>query len=73
MSEHKDRLQAEHEFLKSRWTAINALPVSLRKHALVEDMSQWPKHFQPIPWTPADYVKRFGNSGKVIPEEEKKN
>jgi hypothetical protein len=70
MSAHKARLSAEHAFLQSRWRAINSLPRQLRNHALVEDMSPWPKHFQPVPWTPLEYVKRFGNSGGAVPEEE---
>lgn len=63
MAEHKAQLKVEHAFLRTRWTAINALPTSLRTEALKEDMTPWPKHFQPIPWTPEEYVKRFGNSG----------
>ena len=63
MREERERQRADHGFLRARWTAINALPVSLRNEALKEDMTPWPKHFQPIPWTPQEYVKRFGNSG----------
>jgi hypothetical protein len=60
MSEHRAQSAAEVEFLRQRWTAINALPAPLRKEAIKEDMTPWPKHFLPIPWTPKEYVERFG-------------
>lgn len=63
MAEHRERQTLEMGFLRERWLAINALPTALRNEALKEDMTPWPKHFQPIPWTPQEYVKRFGNSG----------
>jgi len=66
MAEHNARRAEEQQFLRARWMAVNALPTPLRKLALVEDMAPWPKHFQPIPWTPQEYVKRFGNSGGAV-------
>lgn len=70
MSAHKERQSQEHAFLQSRWTALNALPRTLRKAALVEDHAQWPAGWQPIPWTPVEYATRFGNSGGAVPEAE---
>lgn len=63
MAEHRARQALEVDFLRQRWLAINALPSALRTEALKEDQTPWPKHFQPIPWTQQDYIKRFGNSG----------
>jgi hypothetical protein len=64
MAEHTQRQKAENGFLRSRWLALNAMPSSLRKQALVEDFAPWPKHYMPIPWSAREYVKRFGYSGE---------
>jgi hypothetical protein len=59
------------KFLRSRWIAVNALPTPLRTEALKEDMTPWPKGFQPIPWTPREYVKRFGPKAQSAGAEKK--
>lgn len=60
MAAHKRHRAGQMRFLRSRWTAVNSLPTPLRNEALKEDMTPWPKNFYPIPWTPREYVKRFG-------------
>lgn len=65
MASHLAKRRAQIAFLRARWTAINALPVPLRNEALKEDMTPWPREWMPIPWTPREYVKRFGASLKA--------